>query len=139
TQVQNIAKELSKKEQELANLSAKYQPSYPAVKQVQEEVNSLKSQLAEAKKKVVKNIETQYAVARRKEADLKLSLAQSKGEAIQQNRESVELNVIKQKLDIDRIIYEDLLKRSRQAGVESELRPNNIRVVQHAEVPIAPV
>ncbi len=137
--VQNIAKELSRQEQELANLTAKYQPNYPAVKQVQEMVNSLKQQLIEAKKKVVKNVETQYEVARRKEADLKIALAQSKGEAIQQNREAVGLNVIKQKLDIDRKIYEGLLERSRQAGVESEFHPTNIRVVQRAEVPIAPV
>lgn len=139
TMVQNISKELSKQEQELANLSAKYQPGYPAVKQVQEQVNALKQQLQDAKKNVIKNIETQYEVARRKEADLKVSLSQSKGEAIQQNRESVQLNVIKQKLDIDRKIYDDLLQRSRQAGVESEFRPTNIRVVQTAEVPIAPV
>ncbi len=139
TMVQNISKELSKQEQELANLSAKYQPGYPAVKQVQEQVNDLKSQLQAAKKNVVKNIETQYEVARRKEADLKVSLSQSKGEAIQQNRETVQLNVIKQKLDIDRKIYDDLLQRSRQAGVESEFHPTNIRVVQTAEVPIAPV
>lgn len=137
--VQNVSKELSKQEQELANLSAKYQPGYPAVKQVHEQVNALKEQLQVAKKNVVKNIETQYEVARRKEADLKVSLSQSKGEAIQQNRESVQLNVIKQKLDIDRKIYDDLLQRSRQAGVESEFRPTNIRVVQTAEVPIAPV
>ncbi len=139
TMVQNISKELSKQEQELANLSAKYQPGYPAVKQVQEQVNALKAQLQAAKKNVVKNIETQYEVARHKEADLKVSLSQSKGEAIQQNRESVQLNVIKQKLDIDRKIYDDLLQRSRQAGVESEFHPTNIRVVQTAEVPIAPV
>jgi polysaccharide biosynthesis transport protein len=139
TMVQNIARELSKQEQELANLSAKYQPNYPAVKQVQEQVNALREQLKESKQKVVRNIETQYEVARRKEADLKIALSQSKGEAIQQNRESVELNVIKQKLDIDRKIYEDLLQRSRQAGVESEFTPSNIRKIQTAEVPIAPV
>jgi succinoglycan biosynthesis transport protein ExoP len=139
TMVQNIARELSKQEQDLANLSAKYQPSYPAVKQVQEQVNSLKTQLKEAKQNVVKNVETQYEVARRKEADLKVALTLSKGEAIQQNREAVEMNVIKQKLDIDRKIYEDLLQRSRQAGVESEFSPSNIRKIQTAEVPIAPV
>jgi capsular exopolysaccharide synthesis family protein len=137
--VQSLTKELGKQEQELANLSAKYQATYPAVKQVQQQVDELKQQVEKAKQKVIRNIETQYEVARRKEADLRASLSQSKGQAIQQNRESVELNVLKQKLDIDRGIYEDLLKRSRQAGVESEFRPSNIRVIQNAEVPISPV
>ncbi len=139
TQVQNLSKELGKQEQELANLSAKYQATYPAVKQVKDQVEELKKQLVEAKQKVIKNIETQYEVARRKEADLVASLSRSKGQAIQQNRESVELNMLKQKLDIDRKIYEDLLQRSRQAGVESEFHPSNIRIIQNAEVPIAPV
>ena len=137
--VQNLTKELSKQEQELANLSARYQPTYPAVKQVQEQVEQLKKQLAEAKARIVKNIATQYEVAKQREAKLSAALGQSKGEAIQQNRESIELNMLKQKLDTDRKIYDDLLQQSRRAGVESEFQPTNIRVVQSAEVPLSPV
>ncbi|HWQ36246.1 MAG TPA: polysaccharide biosynthesis tyrosine autokinase [Blastocatellia bacterium] len=137
--IQNLSKELSKQEQELANLSARYQPTYPAVKQVQEQVEQLKKQLVEAKAKIVKNIATQYQVAKQREAKLSAALSQSKGEAIQQNRESIELNMLRQKLDTDRKIYDDLLQQLRRAGVESEFQPTNIRVVQTAEVPLYPV
>ena len=137
--VQNLSRELSKQKQELANLSAKYQPGYPAVKQVQEQVKQLETQLADAKQKIVKNIETQYQVSRKREDDLRGALSQSKGETIQQNRESTELNLIKQKVDTDRKNYEDLLQRLRQAEVESDFRPTNMRIVQSAEIPIAPV
>jgi capsular exopolysaccharide synthesis family protein len=137
--VQYLAKELSRQEQELANLSARYQPTYPAVRQVQEQVTQLRQQLAEAKEKIVKNIATQYEVARQREARLVAALGESKGEAIQQNRESIELNMLRQKLDTDRKIYDDLLQQSRRAGVESEFQPTNIRIVQSAEVPLAPV
>lgn len=137
--VQNIARELSKKKQELANLSAKYQATYPAVKQVQEEVKQLETQLSEQKAKIVKNIETQFQVARKREEDLKTSFGQSRNEAIQQNRESSELGLLKQKIETNRKNYEDLQGRLRQAEVESDFRPSNIRRVQDAEIPIAPV
>ena len=137
--VQNIARELSKKKQELANLSAKYQATYPAVKQVQEEVKQLETQLSEQKAKIVKNIETQFQVARKREEDLKASFGQSRNEAIQQNRESSELGLLKQKIETNRKNYEDLQGRLRQAEVESDFRPSNIRRVQDAEIPIAPV
>lgn len=137
--VQTVTKELSKQEQELANLSARYQPGYPAVRQVQEQVEQLKKQLAEAKKKIVKNIATQFQIAKQRESKLAAELSRSKGEAIQQNRESIELNMLKSKLDTDRKIYDDLLQQLRRAGVESEFQPTNIRVVQSAEVPLSPV
>lgn len=137
--VQALTRELSRQKQELANLSAKYQPGYPLVKQTQEQVRQLESQLGEAKFKIVKNIETQYQVSRKREEDLKAALGQSKGEAVQQNRQATELNLLKQRVDTDRKNYEDLLQRLRQAEVESDFRPSNIRIVQSAEIPIAPV
>ncbi|MBS1788519.1 MAG: polysaccharide biosynthesis tyrosine autokinase [Acidobacteria bacterium] len=137
--VQALTRELSKQRQELANLLAKYQPTYPAVKQVQEQVKQLETQLTEQKAKIVKNIETQYQVAKRREEDLASSLNQSKNEAIQQNRESSELSLIKQKIATNLKNYEDLLGRLRQAEVEMDFRPSNIRQVQQAEIPIVPV
>ncbi len=137
--VQALTRELSKQRQELANLSAKYQPSYPAVKQVQEQIKQLEPQLNDAKLRIVKNIETQYQVGRKRESDIKAALGQSKGEAIQQNREATELNLKKQKVETNRKTYEDLQQRLRQAEVESDFRPSNIRIVQQAEIPIAPV
>ncbi|MDX2029994.1 MAG: polysaccharide biosynthesis tyrosine autokinase [Blastocatellia bacterium] len=137
--VQGLARELSKQKQELANLSAKYQPGFPAVKQVQEQVKQLEVQLAEQKQKIVKNIETQYQVARKREDDLKSAFGQSKGEAIQQNRESVELNMLRQNAETDRKVYEDMQQRLQQAEVESEFRPTNVRIIQNAEVPIGPI
>ncbi|MDQ3011073.1 MAG: polysaccharide biosynthesis tyrosine autokinase [Acidobacteriota bacterium] len=137
--VQNLARELSKQKQELANLSAKYQPGYPAVKQVQEQIKQLDTQLADHKVKIIKNIETQFQVARNREENLKAALGQSKNEAIQQNRESAELGLKKQKAETSRKTYEDLQGRLQQAEVESDFRPSNIRVVQRAEIPIAPV
>ena len=63
--VQNLSQGLSRKKQELANLSAKYQPAFPQVKQVQEEVKQLETQLTEHKAKLIKNIESQFQVARK--------------------------------------------------------------------------
>ena len=137
--VQSLTRELGRLKQELANLSARYQPNYPAVRQVQDQVSQLETQLGEARQRIVKNIETQYQVARKREEDLRVALSQSKGETIQQNRESTELNLLKQKVETDRKNYEDLLNRLRQAEVESDFRPANMRIVQSAEVPITPV
>lgn len=137
--VQALSRELSRQKQELANLSARYQPNYPAVRQVQEQVRQLEAQLGEAKVRIVRNIETQYQVARKREEDLRQSFGKSKGEAIQQNRESTQLGLLRQKIETSRKNFEDLQQRLRQAEVESDYRPSNIRIVQAAEVPIAPV
>lgn len=137
--IQALTRELSRQRQEMANLSARYQPGYTAVRQVEEQVKQLDLQLTEAKQRIVRNVETQFRIARAREDDLRGALLRSKGETIQQNRESTELNLIKQKTETDRKNYEDLLQRLRQAEVESDFRPANMRIVQRAEVPIAPV
>ena len=137
--VQNLSKELSKQEQELAHLSERYQPTYPAVKQVQGQITQLKAQLETAKQRIVKNIKTQYQVARKREESLIASFGESKNQAIAENRETIELNTLRQKLETDRKIYDELLQQLVRAGVESSFQPSNIRVVQSAEVPIAPI
>ncbi len=137
--VQSLTRELGRQKQELANLSAKYQPTYPAVKQVQEQIKQLETQLVEQKAKIVKNIETRYQVARKAEDDLKNALSQSKGEAILQNREATDLNLLKQKVEANRKSLDDLSQRLGQAEIESEFRPSNIRKIQKAEIPISPV
>lgn len=137
--VQSLTRELAKQEQALANLSAKYQPTFPAVKQVQEEIKQLTGQLDDAKQRIVKNIESQFQVAQQREADLRNSLGQSKGEAIEQNRQSAELNMLRQKAETDRKMYEDLQQRLQQAEVESDFRPANIRIIESAYTPIFPV
>ncbi|MBK6799313.1 MAG: hypothetical protein IPG76_21650 [Acidobacteria bacterium] len=53
--------------------------------------------------------------------------------------QATELNLPRQRIETDRKNYEDLLQRLRQAEVESDFRPSNIRIVQAAEIPIAPV
>lgn len=137
--VQTLARKLSEQKQELANLSVKYQSNFPAVKQVQEQIKQLETQLADYKAKIVKNIETQFQVARKREEDLKAALGQSKSEAIQQNRESAELAKKKQQVETSQKIFEDYRQRLQVAEVESDFRPSNIRIVQNAEIPIAPV
>ncbi len=137
--VQTLSRKLSEQKQELANLSVKYQPNFPTVKQVQEQIKQLETQLADHKSKIVKNIETQFLVARKREDDLKAALGQSKTEAIQQNRESAELEQRKQKVESNRRIFQDYQQRLQVAEVESDFRPSNIRIIQNAEIPIAPV
>jgi succinoglycan biosynthesis transport protein ExoP len=137
--VQSLTRELAKQEQSLANLSAKYQPTFPAVKQVQEEIKQLRGQLDDAKQRIVKNIETQFQVAQKRESDLRNALGVSKDEAIEQNRQSAELNLLKQKAETDRKMYEDLQQRLQQAEVESDFRPANIRIIESAYAPIFPV
>jgi succinoglycan biosynthesis transport protein ExoP len=55
------------------------------------------------------------------------------------NRKAIEYSVLDRDVQSNKQLYESLLQRAKETGISSELRTSNIRVVDHAERPAAPV
>jgi len=64
---------------------------------------------------------------------------QQKQEANHLNESAIEYTSLKRDADSNRQLYQSLLQRLKEASVTAGLRSNNIRVVDVARVPIAPV
>ena len=62
-------------------------------------------------------------------------LGQAKGEAIQQNQDAIQYNILKQDVDTNKALYQDFLHQTNQAQAQVVEQQNNLRVIEPAQVP----
>ena len=73
------------------------------------------------------------------ETRLREALEAQKQEALQLNRKGIDYSVLVREATSNRQLYDSLLQRANETGVSRELRTSNLRIVDRAERPAAPV
>ena len=73
------------------------------------------------------------------EQSLQGALDAQKTEALSLNRKGIEYGVLQREADSNRQIYESLMQRTKETGITSESRTTNVRIVDSAERPRAPI
>ncbi len=116
-----------------AKLSAAFRPGWPELDQVTGQVKEAEAQLEAERKKAIKNSETEYRTAVKREELLTEALAAQKVEATGFNQNSIQYNIIKRQVDTDKQLYDGLLQRMKEAGVSAGLKSNNIHIVDPAK------
>jgi capsular exopolysaccharide synthesis family protein len=106
---------------------------------VRGQIRSTEEKIRAEMRNVARAAESEYRTALAKEARLAAGLEAVKREAQDTNRKSIEYGVLKREVDTNRQLYQDLLTKTKQTGLETELKSTNIRVVERAETPSRPV
>ena len=131
--------DLDEQRGDLEKLELKYGPEYPAVVETKLRIKNIEAQLAASRKALEDKLKGEYELAARDERSLKVSLDKAKGEAVKQNQDAIQYNILKQEVDTAKSMYTDFLQKTSQAKVEVAQQHNNMRVIQPARVPGAPV
>ena len=137
--VADLQKQLSELQTQLAELSVKFGPENPTVAQTQQKITSIKSQIAESGKSLEEKVKNEYERAVRDENMLKAALGQAKTEAVQQNQDAIQYNLLKGDVDTNKTLYQDFLNKSNQAQAQVVEQQNNLRVIEPAQEPSSPV
>jgi len=137
--VADLQKQLSELQTQLAELKVKFGPENFKVVEVTEKISAIKGQIAESGKSLEEKVKNEYERAVREEDMLKAALAQAKGEAVQQNQDAIQYNLLKGDVDTNKALYQDFLNKSNQAQAQVVEQQNNLRVIEPAQVPSGPV
>ena len=89
--------------------------------------------------KALQSVKNEYDTAVLEERTLSQNLEAAKADAQDLSRKSVGYNVMEREAQSNRQVYESLLQREKELRVSSNSRANNVRVVDRAEVPKAPL
>ena len=133
---------------ERAQLLATFEPEYPTVQALTQQLSDLDGSIAAEEARVrrdearVRNsrrleIRQNFDAAVQRERALASEVAQLRGDLTGQNRDSIEYNIIQREVDTNRELYNSLLQRYKEIGVAG-VSANNIAVVDRAEVPREP-
>jgi succinoglycan biosynthesis transport protein ExoP len=120
-------------------LDLKYGPDHPEVINTKLEIKNTKAQLETGRKALEDKLKAEYELAFRDEKSLKIALGQAKGEAVQQNQDAIQYNILKQEVDTAKAMYTDFLQKTSQAKVEVAQQHNSMRLIQPARLPGGPV
>jgi capsular exopolysaccharide synthesis family protein len=137
--VQALKIELGALQKEEARLAESLGDRHPDMVRVRSQIRATEAKIHSEIRNVARSAESDYRTALAKEARLVASLEAVKREAQETNSKSAEIAVLRREVETNRQLYQDLLTRSKQTGLETELKTTNIRVVEKAETPRGPI
>src|SRR4029079_17932705 len=89
--------------------------------------------------RAIQQIKNDYDTALLEEQTMARALDAAKSDAQDLSKKSVNYNVMEREANSNRQVYESLLQRSNELRVSSTSGSNNVRVIDHAEVPKGPM
>ena len=137
--IEQLIGKLLADEQELAKISAQLGPAMPQVKQMESRVRQGREQLQREQRLAIDHARTEYETALAREKLLSDAFDRQKVLANQLSESSIHYNILRREVDTSKQLYDGLLQRMKEAGVAAGLKSSNIRVVDQAQVPDAPV
>ena len=132
-------------QQQRAGLRAQYQqqlqtykPEYPTMQALQGQIDEVDRQIEQERAGVRASIRADYDAALLREQLLRTQLDELRTQSLDVDDRSVDYNILRREADTNRQLYDGLLQRFQQVNAASDLRPNNITIVDRARAPGGP-
>ena len=120
-------------------LSAKFGPAYPPLKDVQQQLSEVRAQIAKDVSIISGRLNQDYQAAVRTEDMLRKAYTDETAKAYALNRTQAEYNVLVAEGTSSRDLYDTLQFKLQQASVDAGLNAINTMVVDRARPPIVPI
>lgn len=137
--VQELRLQLDRLQSERAQMAEKLQERHPDMIKMRETIQQTQAQLQVETERVIEAVAEDVNAATISEDGLETALAAQRQEALGLNRKSVELGVLEREVQSSRQIYDMLLQRARETSIAKDISPNQIRILDPADVPRLPV
>jgi len=138
TVVQSLRAKVVELQQQQSRLSESLGERHPDMVRLQSEIEGTEGRLRSEIQNVVRAVESDYRTSAQQEARLQANLEEAKREALAGDSKAIEYGALKREVDSNQQLYRDLLNRTKQTGLETELKSTNVRIVEKAEVPRGP-
>ncbi len=138
SKVSDLRKQLNDKQITLAVLRERYREQHPSMVAIQTELNEITDKLTNACNDAVAAVQAEYLMAKAKEESLQKALHEQEQEAMVMDGKQPDYNMLKRNAEADRQLYDSILTRIKETGVNDKLQFNNIRLIDPVQVPGAP-
>jgi capsular exopolysaccharide synthesis family protein len=137
--VQQAKTHLLEAQRNRATLAEKYGEKHPAMQKANADLQDAKQQYDNEVARAVQQLKNDYDTAVLEEQTMARALDAAKADAQDLSKKSVDYNVMEREANSNRQVYQALLQRENELQVASNSRANNVRVIDHAEVPKGPM
>jgi succinoglycan biosynthesis transport protein ExoP len=117
---------------------AKFGENYPKLAELNKNKASLDQDIQQEITRIANRAQNDFAIAQKAEQQTRTIYEQQRVEAGRLNDTAIEYAIVRQEADDSRSLYEDLLKRLKEAGVMEGLKSTNLTVVDPGRTPDKP-
>lgn len=136
--IQSLRQQEATQQAALQEAEAKYGASYPKIAELRGNIAGLERSIHQEVERIKERAKSDLAVAVQTEANTRSQYEQAKQQAAKLNDKAIQYAIVRQEADNSRGLYEDLLKRLKEAGVLEGLKSSNISVVDPGRAPALP-
>ena len=137
--LKKLAEDLGEAQQKFAEGRTTFGANHPEYKKLQSRVTELEGQLDSARKNVARRSQVEYYEAVDRESQLEKAVKETKAEYDSLNSRSFEYQNLKREAEGDKKLYEELVRRIREAGINASFQNSSIRVADLARPGLRPV
>jgi capsular exopolysaccharide synthesis family protein len=125
--------------QRFALVKAIYGTNHPEYRKAASEVAEVEKQYNEARETIADRVQAEYKESLNREQMLQTAVSQTKAEWDSNNARFFQYQQLKQEADTDKSLYDELIKKIREADINAGFQNNNIRIADIARPPLKPV
>ncbi len=127
-----LTQKLNDARQRMAELKITFGPNHPELRKAASQLNEIQQQFEAARGNIAGRIETDYRQSLNREQMLKRAVAETKSEFDKINSRSFEYQQLKREAEADKKLYEELVRKIKEAGINAGFQNNNIRIADLA-------
>jgi capsular exopolysaccharide synthesis family protein len=137
--LRRIEERLNEALENFAQVRSQYGANHPEHRKAAAKIEELRATLDRATRNVVERVEIEYRQAADREAMLGQAVTQAKAEMDGLNARSHEYQALKQEAAADKDLYDELVRKIKEAGINAGFQTNSIRLADSARPTLYPV
>jgi polysaccharide biosynthesis transport protein len=137
--LKKLTESLNDAEQKFAEAKNHYGINHPEFKKAQSRVQELETQVAATQASIAQRVEIEYHESVDREKMLAAAVQETKAEYDRLNSRSFEYQTLKREADGDKQLYEELIRKIKEAGINASFQNSMIRVADPARPGLKPV
>ncbi|MBZ5591970.1 MAG: polysaccharide biosynthesis tyrosine autokinase [Acidobacteriia bacterium] len=126
-------------QEKFAAAEAHYGANHPEYKKAAGQVAEVDRQIEHTRQNIGQRVETEFREAENRERMLARAVADTKAQFDQLNARSFEYQSVKREAEGDRKVYDELLRKIKEAGINASFQNSTIRVADAARPGLQPV
>ena len=136
--IQSLKRQQAGVERRAAELSAKYGPKHPKIRNVKAEIRDVQRKLRREIGKIVEGLSNQSKTARARYKALSSNLETIKKRMGRTNEKLITLRALEREAEATRALFQHFLQRSKETAAQRDVHQANAMIISRAAVPESP-
>jgi succinoglycan biosynthesis transport protein ExoP len=131
-ELKRMSERVDEAQARFADVAVHYGQNHPEYRKAAAQLAEVRRQLDSARQNIAQRVEVEYRQAVARESMLRQTVAQTKAEFDRLNARSFEYQSLKREADADKTLYEELVRKIKEAGINAGFQNSAIRVADPA-------